>query len=163
VADRLRTTSSRIVEEIKQTRPFPNRTQEGVVSLLRTADILRRRIAPVVERYGVTLQQYNVLRILRGAAGEGLPTLEIASRMIEQAPGITRLLDRLEGKGLVRRERCASDRRQVLVWISESGGELLATMDAPVDEVDRSVLGGIDERELAALLRLLDKVRGGSA
>ncbi len=154
-----RPASSHIVQEIKQSRPFPSRTQEGVVSLLRTADVLRRRITPVVEQHGVTLQQYNVLRILRGAGAEGLPTLEIASRMIEQAPGITRLLDRLETKGLVRRERCPHDRRQVLVWISDAGRTLLTRMDVPVEETDRSVLGGVDERELATLLRLLDKVR----
>jgi DNA-binding MarR family transcriptional regulator len=150
-----------IVEDIRQQRPFPTRTQEAVVSLLRTADVMRRRLAPVVEPHGITLQQYNVLRILRGAGGEGLPTLDIASRMIEQAPGITRLLDRLEAKGLVRRERCPRDRRQVLVWISDAGRRLLADLDQPVETADAAVLGDLGDRELATLVRLLDRVRQG--
>ena len=68
--------------EIKQTKPFRSRRQEGAVALLRTADRLRRTLTAVVERRGITLQQYNVLRILRGAGEEGLPTLEIAERMV---------------------------------------------------------------------------------
>jgi len=160
---RPRPSSSHIVEEIHQSRPFPSRRQEAVVSLLRTADVLRRRFAPLVEPHGITLQQYNVLRILRGAGDEGLPTLEIAARMIEQAPGITRLLDRLEAKGLVRRERCAHDRRQVLVWISDRGRKLLTALDAPIDAADAAIVGELDDREVLALLRLLDKVRCGDA
>ena len=117
--------TSRIRSEIKQGKPFRSPRQEAAIALLRTADVVRRRIARVVEPHGVTLQQYNVLRILAGAGGEGMPTLEIAARMIERAPGITRLLDRLEGKRLIRRERCPSDRRQVLCWIGESGLRLL--------------------------------------
>ena len=155
--------SSGIVAEIKQKRPFASREQEALVSLLRTADVVRRRLAPPIEAAGITAQQYNVLRILRGAGDEGLPTLEIAERMIEQAPGITRLLDRLEAKGLVRRERCAHDRRQVLVWISDRGRTLLASLDAPLQKLDKAVIGGVGERDLATLLRLLDKIRGGGA
>jgi len=81
-----------------------SRQQAAVVSILRTANYLRRFSSPVFNQHGITWQQYNVLRILRGAGG-GLPTLDIAERMIEQAAGITRLLDRLEGKKFVRRER----------------------------------------------------------
>ncbi|HZJ72423.1 MAG TPA: MarR family transcriptional regulator, partial [Planctomycetota bacterium] len=97
--------------EIRQTRPFPSVEAEAVVGLMRTADVVKRGLARVVEPRGLTLQQYNVLRILRGAGPEGLPTLEIAGRMIEQAPGVTRLLDRLEAKNLVQRARCPRDRR----------------------------------------------------
>ena len=100
---------SPIQDEIQQRQPFRSRGQEGLLSLLRTADQLKRHVASVVEPCGLTLQQFNVLRILRGAGGRGLPTLDIAERMIEQAPGITRLLDRLERKALVRRERCPRD------------------------------------------------------
>src|SRR5215208_2200660 len=100
-------------QEIRQSRPFRSRQQEAVLALLRTSDVVRRFLARIVEPHGITLQQYNVLRILRGAGEEGIPTLAIGERMIEQAPGITRLLDRLESKGLVRRSRCPEDRRQV--------------------------------------------------
>ncbi len=107
----------------------------------------------------VTPQQYNVLRILRGAGDAGLPTLEIAERMIEQAPGVTRLLDRLEAKSLVRRERCARDRRQVLCYITADGTKLLARLDGPIDEADEAAMAGLTESETKTLIRLLDKVR----
>src|SRR4030095_6616228 len=109
----------RILDELRQKKPFPSRADEALVSLMRTTDVVRRHFARRIEASDVTPQQYNVLRILRGAGKEGLPTLDIASRMIEQTPGITRLLDRLEVKRLVRRQRCASDRRQVLCWITD--------------------------------------------
>src|SRR5258706_12493191 len=90
-----------IIEELKQTKPFPSKRQEAAVALLRTADVIRRLFGAVVEPKGITVQQYNVLRILRGAGEPGLPTLDIAERMIETTPGITRLIDRLETKKLV--------------------------------------------------------------
>src|SRR6478752_1983616 len=93
---------SALQEEIRQTRPFSSPSEEAAVALVRTADLLRRALTAVVDPHDITLQQYNVLRILRGAGVDGLPTLEIASRMVEHAPGVTRLLDRLQGKGLVR-------------------------------------------------------------
>jgi DNA-binding MarR family transcriptional regulator len=131
------------------------------VSLLRTADLVRRAVGVVIDARGITVQQYNVLRILRGAGEGGLPTLEIAERMIEQTPGITRLLDRLEAKELVRRERCPTDRRQVTCRISEPGLTLLATLDVPVAEAERVALSGLTEQQLAKLVALLDKTRNG--
>src|SRR5881275_3603411 len=102
-----------ILKELKQTRPFVSPAQEATVALLRTADVVNRLVDLVIEREGITGQQYNVLRILRGAGEQGLPTLDIAERMIEETPGITRLIDRLEAKKLVTRERCNVDRRRV--------------------------------------------------
>ena len=87
---------------------------DTMVALMRTADLARRTITGVIEPHGLTPQQFNVLRILRGAGAEGLPTLEVANRMIEQTPGITRLLDGLEAKELIKRQRCPKDRRQHL-------------------------------------------------
>jgi DNA-binding MarR family transcriptional regulator len=153
------TARSRIQREIRQSRPFPSREQECVVALLRTADVVRRRLTEVVETRGVTLQQYNVLRILRGAGEAGLPTLEIATRMIEQAPGVTRLLDRLERQRLVQRQRCRDDRRQVLCRITPQGRERLAALDSPVALADDTSLGALRKGELATLIRLLDAVR----
>ena len=131
------------------------------VSLMRTSDLIRRAVAAVIEARGITLQQYNVLRILRGAGSEGLPTLEIAERMIEQTPGITRLLDRLEAKKLVRRERCPTDRRQVTCRITGEGLALLATLDAPVAEAERVALSGLSPLQLRQLITLLDRTRNG--
>src|SRR5580765_1426361 len=103
----------RLVDEIPQTRPFASRAQEMTIALLRTADVIGRRLGQVVEPDGVTLQQYNVLRILRGARGEPLSALQIAERLIEQTPGVSRLLDRLVAKHLVRRDRAVADRRMI--------------------------------------------------
>jgi MarR family transcriptional regulator, organic hydroperoxide resistance regulator len=147
--------------ELKQNRPFASPTQEAAVSLLRTADLVRRSVAAVVEPHGLTPQQYNVLRILRGAGADGLPTLEIAERMVEQTPGITRLIDRLELKQLVSRERSATDRRQVFCRITAQGLSLLTALDAPVVEAEREALGVLSDGELTQLLSLLDRARNG--
>ena len=148
-----------ILEELKQTRPFASPAQEAMVALLRTADVVNRLIDSVIERHGITGQQYNVLRILRGAGEKGLPTLEIAERMIEQTPGITRLIDRLEAKKLVVRERCATDRRQVFCRISAAGLTLLAKLDEPVRAVGDEALHQLSKKDIAQLLELLDRTR----
>lgn len=157
------TPASRIQQEIKQTRPFRSTAQEAGIALLRTTDLVRRRMSAVLEAEDVTVQQYNVLRILRGAGPEGLPTLEIAERMIEQAPGITRLLDRLEAKGLVSRERCPTDRRQVTCRIAKPGLALLSALDPIVDALDDSMLGNLTRTELKQLIHLLDRIRAAHA
>ena len=148
-----------IIDELKQTRPFPSKEQEVAVALLRTADVLRRLVGIVVEPQGITVQQYNVLRILRGAGERGLPTLDIADRMIETTPGITRLIDRLEQKKLVSRERCPTDRRQVFCRISATGLAMLDELDAPLQQVSESAMSHMKKTELASLLDLLDRTR----
>jgi len=135
--------------------------QEAAIGILRTADALRRHFDAVLEPRGITSQQYNVLRILRGAHPEALPTMEIAERMIERTPGITRLIDRLVEKGLVARERCHEDRRRVRCSVTERGLALLSLLDAPVDEADESALAMLDDREVDRLVAVLDRVREG--
>jgi DNA-binding MarR family transcriptional regulator len=137
-----------------------SRQKEAAVSILRTANYLRRLWSPVFDQYGITSQQFNVLRILRGAGLGGLPTLDIAERMIEQTPGITRLLDRLEGKKLVRRERPPDNRRQVLCYITKPGLDLLQELDTPVRNQDNQALHRLDESEIEELIRLLELARG---
>jgi MarR family transcriptional regulator, organic hydroperoxide resistance regulator len=145
--------------EIRQRRPFRSAAHEAVVGLLRTTDRVRRTLAGVVEPRGITLQQYNVLRILRGSRPHGLPTLEIAARMVEHAPGITRLLDRLEAKTLVRRQRADDDRRQVMCRITPAGLRLLAGLDAGLQRADETTLGTLSRRDLRRLIALLDRIR----
>lgn len=152
-------TRTTIAEEIKQTRPFKTQRQEVSVALLRTADLMRRHIAVVVDAHGITGQQYNVLRILRGAGDQGLPTLEIAERMIEQTPGITRLIDRLEAKKLVSRERCPADRRQVFCRITKTGLALVNALDEPIRVAEEKALANLDARDLKSLVNLLDRTR----
>jgi DNA-binding MarR family transcriptional regulator len=153
--------ASAIERELKQTRPFATRHGEAAVGLMRTADLLRRLLEQALEPSGVTAQQYNVLRILRGARPEPLPTLEIAERMIERTPGITRLLDRLEAKKLVERGRCESDRRQVLCTITTAGLDLLREADPVVKEIESRSLGRLSDVNTRQLIRLLDAVREG--
>src|SRR6266550_7783512 len=151
-----------VLDEIKQQKPFPSKEQEAAVTLLRTADVIRRHLAAVISPRGITLQQYNVLRILRGAGGDGLPTLEIASRMVERAPGVTRLLDRLEAKAFVRRHRGPRDRRQILCWITPPGLALLEELDAPMRDGARAFMAPLGPRDLPAFIRLLDGLRAGA-
>ncbi len=152
-----------IREEILQTRPFASAADEAVVTLLGTAGRVRTGLSQVVERHGVTLQQYNVLRILRGAGASGLPTLDIATRMIERSPGITRLLDRLEARRLVRRVRCPEDRRQVLCYATATALRLLAELDVPVADAGRRFLAPLDRPRTAQIIGLLDEIRAATA
>jgi DNA-binding MarR family transcriptional regulator len=150
---------SALQQELKQRKPFQSAGQEAVLGLMRTTDLIRRHGAALVEPHGITLQQYNVLRILRGAGDEGLPTLEVAERMVEQTPGVTRLLDRLEAKELVRRQRCPKDRRQHLCWISAKGLALLEKLDPGMSRAHDELLKGLRQKDRVALIRLLDAIR----
>ncbi len=148
-----------IRDDIKQTRPFESVAEEATVSLLRTADVMRHLVGRAVEPHGITGQQYNVLRILRGAGANGLPTLEIGERLVERTPGTTRLVDQLVRRGLVQRTRGDRDRRVVRCFITPSGLALLATLDDLVGEANRSTVGGLAEGDLRTLIVLLDQVR----
>ena len=128
------------------------------MGLVLTADVVRRYGEQLLAPFGVTQQQYRVLRILRGSLADGLPTLEIAGRMIEKAPGITRLLDRLEGKQLVRRERRSGDRRQVICRITKKGLELLTSLDPAIARALEPI-NQLSRNDLKRLIRLLDAVR----
>ena len=153
------TVPSALQHELRQRRPFSSPAHEAIVGLMRTADLIRRHAAALVEPYGITLQQYNVLRILRGAGDAGVPTLEVADRMIEQTPGVTRLLDRLEAKELVRRQRCPRDRRQHLCWIAPKGLALLEKIDALSTRAAEESLKGLRPKDRVAFIRLLDAIR----
>lgn len=150
---------SQLQREISQHRPFPSLAAEALLGILRTADVLRRGGEGTVAPHDITAQQYNVLRILRGAGPDGLPTLTIAERMIERAPGITRLLDRLEARGLVTRARCAEDRRQVLCHLTKTGAKLLAELEEPVKDATERSLAMLSQKQLRDLIALLDAVR----
>src|SRR5450759_11795 len=150
---------SPLQRELHQRRPFQSAAHEAIVGLLRTTDLIRRHGAAGVEPHGITMQQFNVLRILRGAGGDGLPTLEVGARMVEQTPGVTRLLDRLEAKELVRRQRCPKDRRQHLCWIPPKGLTLLGRLDAPTLEAIEACLERLGRAERTTLIRLLDTIR----
>lgn len=151
--------TSALQKEIRQRRPFQSVAHEAVLALMRTTDLVRREMAAHVAPHGITLQQFNVLRILRGAGSEGVPTLEVSERMIEQAPGVTRLMDRLEAKDLIRRERCQQDRRQHLCWITPKGLALLERIDKTSMRAPDDALRGLQPRDRAAFIRMLDDIR----
>jgi DNA-binding MarR family transcriptional regulator len=149
-----------IQAEIKQTKPFSSLEEETAIALARTADVLSRRSAELFKAHGLTGTQYNVLRILRGAGDAGLACNEIGERMITRDPDITRLLDRMERRGLCQRTRNQQDRRVIMTRITPQGLDLLKEMDSPVQELNLKLLGHMGEKRLRSLLRLLEAVRG---
>lgn len=153
------TRSSAVQSEIRQTKPFRSKSQEATIALLRTASIVTRALARVVEPYGLSLAQYNALRIIRGAGTGGIPTLSIRERMIEEGTTITRLLDKLEDAALIRRERSVPDRRQVLCFVTDGGRKLLDTLDPLVNAADEEAVATLSGLELERFIDLLDAVR----
>ena len=145
--------------EIVQEQPFSSREEEALLNLLRTADCLHRAFQRSIRGWGVTSTQYNVLRILRGAQPQGLPCAAIGNRMITAEPDITRLLSRLKALKLIRQRRDRHDRRVVWTQISETGLELLRTMDPVVERLPGSLLGHMSTAELSEFIRLLEKSR----
>ena len=133
--------------------------EELFVQIQRTAEALMWGVAELLKPSGLTTTQYNVLRILRGAGEEGLACREVSERMIQRDPDITRLLDRLEAQGLVRRERAQQDRRVVTACITPQGLDVLAALDAPVAELHQRQLGHLGARRVAALGELLEQAR----
>jgi len=148
-----------IQHEIKQSKPFATKSQEAYVALLRTADDSKRHVGDVLEPSGMTLQQYNVLRILRGSGEEGLPTLTVAERMIERTPGVTRLIDRMEKKGWVTRRRCTEDRRRVWCNITPDGLTLINSLDRPIEGIDDVFASALEPHEVEQLVSYLDRLR----
>jgi len=142
--------------EGKKALPCPE--EAAFLELLRTTDTLTRRLAEVLKVEELSSNQYNVLRILRGAL-EGLPCGEIGSRMITRDPDITRLLDRLEKRGLIVRSREARDRRMVMARITPQGLDLLARTDEPVRQAHRNLLGHLGRERLRSLTELLQLAR----
>ena len=148
-----------IQSEIQQTKPFTSLEDEAVVALQRTADGLHWRLSEMLKPHGLSPTQYNALRILRGAGDQGRACSEIAERMINRDPDITRLVDRLERRGLATRSRESHDRRVITTRITPAGLELLQTLDGPVEEFNRKMLGPLGEPRLQTLIRVLQVIR----
>jgi len=148
-----------IQAEIQQTKPFASLEDEAVVSLHRTADVINGRFSDMLKPYGLSPTQFNALRILRGAGEGGRTCSEIAQRMINRDPDITRLLDRLERRGLVARSREGRDRRVIITRINQAGLDLLQGLDRPIEEFNRKQLGHLSEPQVRTLVKLLEAVR----
>ncbi len=129
------------------------------LNVVRTADLFSIELKRFFKPHGVTLQQFNILRILRGGPEQGLPSLEIGSRMVSCAPDVTRLVDRMVRAGLVRRIRSTEDRRVVLVQITENGRCAADEILGPLIQLHHEQLSALDSPEIVELSRLLELAR----
>jgi MarR family transcriptional regulator, organic hydroperoxide resistance regulator len=151
-----------LAEEIQMTKPFATPEEEASLSILRTSELLQQQSSAFIKPYDLTGPQYNVLRILRGSFPNGLPCGQIADRMITRDPDVTRLLDRLEARGLISRERGNQDRRVVVATITAEGLRVLQEIDPAILDHHRRQFSNLDSTELRELIRLLQLVREGS-
>lgn len=147
-------------QELRQQKPFGSLAQEAFLSLARTEAQLREGIERLLEPHGLTLTQYNVLRVLRGAEAGGLCRNEIRDRLVTRMPDVSRLLDRMEGAGLIHRVRSAEDRRQVNTTLTPKGRTLVDKLDAPMTKAHEAQLGHLGARQLKTLIELLALARG---
>jgi len=154
--------AGKLQHEIGKRKPFDGAEEEAFLSILRTADVLNRAVVETFKPYALSPTQYNVLRILRGtcpAGTSGLACSAIAEQMLTHDPDMTRLLDRLEKRGLIRRSREEKDRRVVRTCITEKGLDLLTQLDPVVKECDRKYLTHLGEERLRQLIDLLELAR----
>ncbi len=147
--------------ELKQTRPFPRRSAEALLSIVRTAAIIEHHTGEVLKPYGITMTQYNVLRILRGAGARGLCGREIGERMVSKVPDVSRLLDRLVDMELARRERDEVDRRHVTARITPKGLDMIALVTPRLEAMERARFGHLSAKTLDAVIDGLEQVRAG--
>ena len=146
--------------ELKKRNPFDSVEQEAMLSLMRTTDLLENRLARLFREYGLTPTQYNVLRILRGE-GKPMPCLEVAERMIQVAPAITRVVDQLLRLKLITKTQSDSDRRVFEIELTTAATKLLKKMDQPVLDLHASLLSSVKKSDLRSMIRTLEVVRSG--
>jgi DNA-binding MarR family transcriptional regulator len=153
--------AGRLQQEIHQTKAIRLLEEEATLNIVRTADVLMVALAGVLKPYLLSETQYNVLRILRGAGKDGASCKEIGRRLVARDPDITRLMDRLEQRGLVRRERAKEDRRVVAHALTGAGLELVNELDRPIEALNRRVMQHMKAEKLRELIALLEEVRAG--
>ena len=146
-------------EELRQAKGFRSLPEEAFLNVARTEAVLSDGLDRVLGPHGLSLTQYNVLRMLRGAGSDGLCRNEIRDRLITRMPDVSRLLDRMEAAGLVHRVRSADDRRLVNTTLTERGSALVEQLDADVAAVHARQLGHLDETQLRSLIELLSLAR----
>ncbi|HVY92790.1 MAG TPA: MarR family transcriptional regulator [Bryobacteraceae bacterium] len=149
----------KLQQEIQQTRPFDLAEEEAVLNIVRTAEVAQRAISEFLDGFGLSAVQYNVLRILRGAGPAGATCSQIGKRMLTHDPDITRLLDRMEARGLIARARDGADRRAVITRITEAGLAVVGGIDRPLREFLQTRLGKFGRDGLASLTAQLEQVR----
>ncbi len=150
--------SASLRQQLKKKNAFDSLEQEAMLSILRTSDLLENRLARLLREYELTPSQYNAMRIMRGE-GERMPCLEVAQRMIQVAPAITRVVDQLVGRGLVEKQQSSEDRRVFLVELSASGTRLLKKLDEPIQSLHQTLLGHVSKSDLKTLNGILETAR----
>ncbi|WP_224483644.1 MarR family winged helix-turn-helix transcriptional regulator [Robertkochia aurantiaca] len=147
------------IEEIIQSQNMPDGRKTSI-NLMYTANLIHDRGAEILKPFGLTTQQFNVLRILRGRKGEPANLSTIQERMISKMSNTTRLVDKLITKGLVRRMICAENRRKVEIFITDKGLELLKQIDEPMDRINEETIARLSREEVDLFNELLEKIRG---
>ena len=142
--------------EINQ-RKFRNEYQKSAINLVYTYNWVTERITRIFDEWDITAQQFNILRILRGA-GQPLSTLQIRQRMLDKMSDTSRIVDRLVRKGLVKKSICKMDRRLVDVTITDKGKKLLEKIDQYSEQMD-GIMKNLTEEDARTLNELLDKIR----
>ena len=150
---------TKLLAELKQNKPFESIEDEVFINIIRTAEVFNRKLAEFLRSFELTSSQFNVLRILRGAEPDGLICREIGERMIAFDPDVTKLLDRLEARDLIARERQQKDRRVITVRISEEGLKLLKEIDLPILDFVNNLLSHMSETKLRMLSELAEEAR----
>jgi MarR family transcriptional regulator, organic hydroperoxide resistance regulator len=153
--------AGKLAAEIRQQKPFEHIEEEATLNLVRTAEMLNQKATEFFRPFDLSRTQYNVLRILRGAGEDGLTCSATAERMVSRDPDITRLMDRMETRGLIARERTANDRRVVVIRLTKAGRQLVDALDGQVSEFHELLLGRLGVTKLRKLIDLLEEVREG--
>ena len=150
--------SNALKAKIKQQSDFDSPAAEAILNLIVATDTVRTQMDRIFAAYEITHGQYNVLRILRGAGEDGHPRCEIAARMLERAPDITRIVDRLEKQGLAMRDRSDEDRRHSVTRISRQGLDLLERMEPDLSEAKHRIARKMSAAEWIALTSICEKI-----
>ena len=154
--------TNRLLEELKQTKPFARPSDEALVSIMRTASILEHGSNEILREFRITQTQYNVLRILRGAGASGLCGKEIAERLVSRVPDVSRLLDRMEETGLLGKKRDATDRRHVTARLTAKGKRVLDEATPRLTEFGRARVEKLSARTVEGLVEALATIREGA-
>jgi DNA-binding MarR family transcriptional regulator len=149
-------------DELRMRRPFASPEHEAHLGLVRTATVLEDAFERLLRPSGLTIAQFNVLRILRGAEPDGLCRNEVRDRLLTRMPDVTRLLDRMEDAGLVTRERSTTDRRLVTTRITRQGRRIVDDLDEAVARHHEQEFRHLDATQLRTLVDLLALVRQGA-
>jgi DNA-binding MarR family transcriptional regulator len=153
--------AGKLQQEIQQRKPIRLLEEETTLNLARTTDLLTQRLSDVLKPAALSPTQYNILRILRGAGEEGASCKDISSRMVTRDPDVTRMMDRLETRGLITRGRAKEDRRVVTHRLTPDGLDVVNSLDEPIESLNQQLMEHMSRAKLRELIALLEELRSG--